>query len=248
MRTYKVLLHGMGAGAAIWCLNIDSMVETGRIVRTAVHYGALHAPRNAIHSDTTGGVRAPNPMFERDEARGDGTKSTPWGLPVWGAIGCSVTVRFLPSTCSGLGAHQDRPFGRTSASTTRCACVLSPSNAGARSAAVPAHAAVLTHGGGGRLWKRAGGRATGRMSRSRAQQRFAVSVEGGVWRDCVTAVPAANSATGNAGRAAHGLGGPFLRRIHRAPQLARTGARSTRSTRAAASTLPPSLPPILTWI
>ena len=55
MRTYKVLLHGMGAGAAIWCLNIDSMVETGRIVRTAVHYGT---PRNAIHSDTTGGVRA----------------------------------------------------------------------------------------------------------------------------------------------------------------------------------------------
>ena len=45
MRTYKVLLHGMGAGAAIWCLNIDSMVETGRIVRTAVHYGALHAPQ-----------------------------------------------------------------------------------------------------------------------------------------------------------------------------------------------------------
>jgi hypothetical protein len=68
MRTYKVLLHGMGAGAAIWCLNIDSMVETGRIVRTAVHYGALIA-RNAMHSDTTGGVRAPNPMFERDEAK-----------------------------------------------------------------------------------------------------------------------------------------------------------------------------------
>ena len=66
---------------------------------------------------------------------------------------------------------------------------------------------------------------------------IAVSAEGGVWRGFVTAVSAANSATGNAGRAAHGLGGPFLRRIHRAPQLARTSARSTP---AAASTLLPT--------
>ena len=41
----------------------------GRDWPHSAHRRAARTHRNAMHSDTTGGVRAPNPMFERDEAK-----------------------------------------------------------------------------------------------------------------------------------------------------------------------------------